>query len=252
MGIKAKKADTGAAGGPSPITSSQKKSLTKRVSSEGEELSTIQTKNGSTLFGVVHDDIKGAKDIIKQVKDTYSPNDKILFMGEGGDSNNVYPDGSEQEYIYKQLGKSFPNMQNDSWDGKEFDVMNPKAEMFSQIGKNTKQPPHIVNAGIFAAMVGQGQEPEELVKIAEPKTIQYLKSNGISDPMNPSDEDVQKMYDLTFPQDKGLPPTELSKTTDSYNKLRQRNLIRKMNIYEKKGYKVVSLAGNTHVEELNA
>jgi hypothetical protein len=252
MGIKAKKADTGAAGGPSPITSSQKKSLTKRVSSEGEELSTIQTKNGSTLFGVVHDDIKGAKDIIKQVKDTYSPNDKILFMGEGGDSNNVYPGGSEQEYIYKQLGKSFPNMQNDSWDGKEFDVMNPKAEMFSQIGKNTKQPPHIVNAGIFAAMVGQGQEPEELVKIAEPKTIQYLKSNGISDPMNPSDEDVQKMYDLTFPQDKGLPPTELSKTTDSYNKLRQRNLIRKMNIYEKKGYKVVSLAGNTHVEELNA
>jgi hypothetical protein len=173
-------------------------------------------------------------------------------MGEGGDSNNVYPGGSEQEYIYKQLGKSFPNMQNDSWDGKEFDVMNPKAEMFSQIGKNTKQPPHIVNAGIFAAMVGQGQEPEELVKIAEPKTIQYLKSNGISDPMNPSDEDVQKMYDLTFPQDKGLPPTELSKTTDSYNKLRQRNLIRKMNIYEKKGYKVVSLAGNTHVEELNA
>ena len=252
MGIKAKKADTGAAGGPSPITSSQKKSLTKRVSSEGEELSTMQTKNGSTLFGVVHDDIKGAKDIIKQVKDTYSPNDKILFMGEGGDSNNVYPGGSEQEYIYKQLGKSFPNMQNDSWDGKEFDVMNPKAEMFSQIGKNTKQPPHIVNAGIFAAMVGQGQEPEELVKIAEPKTIQYLKSNGISDPMNPSDEDVQKMYDLTFPQDKGLPPTELSKTTDSYNKLRQRNLIRKMNIYEKKGYKVVSLAGNTHVEELNA
>ena len=252
MGIKAKKADTGAAGGPSPITSSQKKSLTKRVSSEGEELSTIQTKNGSTLFGVVHDDIKGAKDIIKQVKDTYSPNDKILFMGEGGDSNNVYPGGSEQEYIHNQLGKHFKNMQNDSWDGKEFDVMNPQSEMFSQIGKDTKQPPHMVNAGIFAAMVGQGQAPQELAKLAEPKTIEYLKSNGISDPMNPSDEDVEKMYDLTFPQDKALPPTDLSKTTDSYNKLRQRNLIRKMNIYEKKGYKVVSLAGNTHVEELNA
>jgi hypothetical protein len=252
MGIRAKKADTGAAGGPSPIASPQKKSLTKRVSSEGEELSTMQTKNGSTLFGVVHDDIKGAKDIVKQVKDTYSPNDKIVFMGEGGDSNNVYPGGSEQEYIHKQLGKSFPNMQNDSWDGKEFDVMNPQAEMFSQIGKDTKQVPHVVNAGIFAAMVGQGQDPQELAKLADPKTIQYLKSNGISDPMNPSDEDVEKMYDLTFPQDKGLPPTDLSKTTDSYNKLRQRNLIRKMNIYEKEGYKVISLAGNTHVEELSA
>jgi hypothetical protein len=252
MGIRAKKADTGVAGGPSPIASPQKKSLTKRVSSEGEELSTMQTKNGSTLFGVVHDDIKGAKDIVKQVKDTYSPNDKIVFMGEGGDSNNVYPGGSEQEYIHKQLGKSFPNMQNDSWDGKEFDVMNPQAEMFSQIGKDTKQVPHVVNAGIFAAMVGQGQDPQELAKLADPKTIQYLKSNGISDPMNPSDEDVEKMYDLTFPQDKGLPPTDLSKTTDSYNKLRQRNLIRKMNIYEKEGYKVISLAGNTHVEELSA
>lgn len=251
MGIRAKKADTGAAGGPSPITSPEKKSPTKRISSEGEELSTMQTKNGSTLFGVAHDDIKGAKDIVKQVKDTYSPNDKIVFMGEGGDSNNVYPGGSEQEYIYKQLGKSFPNMQNDSWDGKEFDVMNPQAQMFSQIGKDTKQPPHIVNAGIFAAMVGQGQDPQELAKLADSKTIQYLKSNGISEPMNPSDEDVEKMYDLTFPQDKGLPPTDLSKTTDSYNKLRQRNLIRKMNIYEKKGYKVISLAGNGHVEELN-
>jgi hypothetical protein len=252
MGIRAKKADTGAAGGPSPIASAEKKSPTKRISSEGEELSTMQTKNGSTLFGVAHDDIKGAKDIVKQVKDIYSPNDKIVFMGEGGDSNNVYPGGSEQEYIYKQLGKSFPNMQNDSWDGKEFDVMNPQSEMFSQIGKDTKQPPHMVNAGIFAAMVGQGQDPQELTKLADSKTIQYLKSNGISDPMNPSDEDVEKMYDLTFPQDKGLPATDLSKTTDSYNKLRQRNLIRKMNIYEKKGYKVISLAGNTHVEELNA
>ncbi len=173
-------------------------------------------------------------------------------MGEGGDSNNVYPGGSEQEYIYNQLGKHFKNMQNDSWDGKEFDVMNPQAEMFSQIGKDTNQPPHIVNAGIFAAMVGQGQDPDELAKLADPQTLEYLKSQGIKDPMNPDDEDSEKMYDLTFPQDKGLPPTDLSKTTDSYNKLRQRNLIRKMNIYEKKGYKVISLAGNSHVEELNA
>ena len=252
MGIRAKAADTGAAGGPSPIASSQKKSLSKRISSEGEELNTIQTKNGSTLFGVAHDDIKSAKDIVKQIKDTYSPDDKVVFMGEGGDSNNVYPGGSEQEYIYNQLGKHFKNMQNDSWDGKEFDVMNPQAEMFSQIGKDTNQPPHIVKAGIFAAMVGQGQEPEELAKLADPKTIEYLKSQGIKDPMNPDDEDSEKMYDLTFPQDKGLPPTDLSKTTDSYNKLRQRNLIRKMNIYEKKGYKVISLAGNSHLEELNA
>ena len=251
IGIRAKKADTGAAGGPSPIAVSEKKSLIKRVSSEGEELSTIQTKNGSTLFGVAHDDVKGAKDIVKQVKDTYSPDDKVVFMGEGGDTNNVYPGGSEQEYIHNQLGKHFKNMQNDSWDGKEFDVTNPQAEMFSQIRKDTKQPPHVVNAGIFASMVGQGQDPQELDKLSDPKTIQYLKSNGISDPMNPSDEDVEKMYDLTFPQDKGLPPTDLSKTTDSYNKLRQRNLIRKMNIYEKKGYKVISLAGNSHVEELN-
>ena len=240
MGIRAKKADTGADGGPSPIASMEKKNPTKRISSEGEELSTIQTKNGSTLFGVAHDDIKGAKDIVKQVKDTYSPTDKIVFMGEGGDSNNVYPAGSEQEYIYNQLGKHFKNMQNDSWDGKEFDVMNPQAEMFSQIAKDTKNPPHIVNAGIFAAMVGQGQEPEELAKLADSKTIQYLKSQGIKDPMNPDDADSEKMYDLTFPQDKGLPPTDLSKTTDSYNKLRQRNLIRKMNIYEKKGYERIN------------
>jgi hypothetical protein len=211
-------------------------------------MGTIQTKKGSTIFGVEHDDIKGAKQVVDDVKKMYSPDDKLVFIGEGGDANNVYPGGSEQEYIHNQLGKHFKNMQNDSWDGKEFDVTNPQAEMFSQIGKDTKQPPHIVNAGIFAAMVGQGQDPQELAKLADPKTIEYLKSNGVSNPVNPSDGDVEKMYDLTFPQDKGLPPTDLSKTTDSYNKLRERNLISKMNSYEKKGYKVVSTAGNGHID----
>lgn len=142
-------------------------------------------------------------------------------------------------------------MENDSWDGKEFDVTNPKAEMYGQIQKETGFEPHFVNAGIFAAMVGQGQEPEELGKLADKKTIQYLKSQGIKDPMNPDDEDSEKMYNLTFPQDNDLPETDLSKVTDSYNRGRQKNLVKKMNDYEKRGYKVVSLAGNSHAEELS-
>lgn len=250
MGIRAKKADTGAAGGPSPIASSQKKSPTKRVSSEGEELTTVSTKNGSTIYGVEHDNIDGAKDIVSDVKSKYSPDTKVVFMGEGGDSNGNYAKGSEQEYVHNELKSHFKDMKNDSWDGKEFDVTNPNAEMFGIIGKDTKQPPHIVNAGIFAAMVGQGQDPEELVELADEKTIEYLKSQGIKDPMNPDDEDSEKMYDLTFPQDKELPETDLSKVTNSYNKNRQKNLVKKMNAYEKQGYKVISLAGNSHAEEL--
>jgi hypothetical protein len=172
-------------------------------------------------------------------------------MGEGGDSNGKYAKGSEQEYVHDQLKSGFPNMVNDSWDGKEYDVTNPKAEMFTDIQQDTKMENHIVNAGIFAAMVGQGQEPEELAKLADEKTIEYLKSKGVKDPMNPDDEDTETMYKLTFPQDYDLPETDLSKVTDSYNRGRQKNLVRKMNDYEKKGYKVVSLAGNTHAEELS-
>lgn len=171
-------------------------------------------------------------------------------MGEGGDSKGNYAKGSEQEYVHNELKSHFKNMENDSWDGKEFDVTNPQSEMFGFIGKDTGYEPHIVNAGIFAAMVGQGQEPEELAKLANSKTIEYLKSQGIKDPMNPDDVDSEKMYDLTFPQDKDLAETELSKVTNSYNKNRQKNLVTKMNNYEKKGYKVISLAGNSHAEEL--
>ena len=172
-------------------------------------------------------------------------------MGEGGDSNGKYGEGTEQEYVHDKLKSHFKNMENDSWDGKEFDVTNPKAEMYGQIQKETGFQPHVVNAGIFAAMVGQGQEPEELGKLADKKTIEYLKSQGIKDPMNPDDEDSEKMYNLTFPQDNDLPETDLSKVTDSYNKGRQKNLVKKMNDYEKRGYKVVSLAGNSHAEELS-
>ena len=249
MGIRAKKADTGAAGGPAPITTPEKKKL-NRKSSTGEELTTVSTKNGSTIYGVEHDNIDGAREIVSDVKSKYPPDTKVVFMGEGGDSNGNYAKDSEQEYVHNELKSHFKDMKNDSWDGKEFDVTNPNAEMFGIIGKDTKQPPHIVNAGIFAAMVGQGQEPEELAELADEKTIEYLKSQGIKDPMNPDDEDSEKMYDLTFPQDKELPETDLSKVTNSYNKNRQKNLVKKMNAYEKQGYKVISLAGNSHAEEL--
>ena len=61
----------------------------------------------------------------------------------------------KRQMIIKQLDPVTNQIRNNTLEevAKEFDVMNPKAEMFSQIGKNTKQPPHIVNAGIFAAMV---------------------------------------------------------------------------------------------------
>jgi len=241
IGIKPKAADTE----PTP----EKKKL-NRKSSEGEELSTISTKNGSSIYGVEHDNIDGAKEIVNDIKSKYTPDTKVVFMGEGGDSNGVYAKGSEQEYTHNQLKSYFKDMKNDSWDGKEFDVTNPQSQMFSTISKETGLQPHIVNAGIFAAMVGQGQEPEELAKLADSKTITYLKSKGIKDPMNPDDEDSERMYDLTFPQDKKLPETELSKVTNSYNQNRKKNLVKKMKNYEKNGYKVISLAGNSHVEEL--
>ena len=51
-------------------------------------------------------------------------NTKIAFLGEGGDDDNVYVKGSESEYIHNKLKDYYPDFINDSWDGKDLNVMN--------------------------------------------------------------------------------------------------------------------------------
>ena len=257
MGIRAKKADTGAAGGPSPIASSQKKSLSKRVSSNGEEMGTIQTKKGSTIFGVEHDDINGAKQVVDDVKNLYPKDTKIVFLGEGGDENNNYVPGSEQEYIHKELKKHYPNFTNDSWDGEELDVHNDQSMLYKYQKKKTGLPHDIVMAGNWANMVGQGEgldsmNPSDYLSDTGRNFLQQSAKEAGFPPIKsfdkPSKKDIHTLYRLAYPQDNGDKKTKVGELSDTFNDARDENLIRKMKKYEDNGYKVVSAAGYGHID----
>ena len=61
----------------------------------------------SLIFGVEHYNMNDVKKVFNYVKKSYKPEDRVVFMGEGGDDNNVYEKGSEQEEIKNKFHKSW-------------------------------------------------------------------------------------------------------------------------------------------------
>ena len=212
------------------------------------EVRTMKMGPKAILYGVEHGNTQQAEEVVKHAASQFSPEEKTVFVGEGGDANSKYPEGSEQEYIYNKLKEYFTDLDNDSWDGKDFDVTDPNSYVFSEIKQKTGLDAKIVNAGVYAAMVGQGQDPTEVMKLMSPEGKRFLMDFGVQDPTVPSDEDIQLMYDLSFPQDTGGKPQEVSKITDAYNEVRDKNLIRKVKQYASKGYQVIACAGDSHLD----
>jgi len=210
------------------------------------------TTDQSVIFGVKHNDMSGVKKVMDYVRKKFTPSDKVVFVGEGGDVNNKYVPGSEQEAIYLELQKYFDNIDNDSWDGKDFDVTNPNAYVFKAVQSITGLTKKQTQAAIYAAMVGQDQDPSELTQLLTPEGINWLQMYGIKSPKNPNLQDILLMYNLSFPQDTGQPAQEISKATDAYNKVRDQNLIKKVKEYESKGYKVIAAAGEGHIDLINS
>lgn len=206
--------------------------------------------SNAIIYGVVHNDMQQADEVIQHALSKFDTKKKTVFLGEGGDPNNVYPRGSESEYIYEKLKREFSNLLNDSWDGKDFDVTDPDSFVFSAIQRLTGYDQDLVNAGIYAAMVGQGQDPIEVSRLLNKRGKDVLRSFGVQDAKNPSNEDIQIMYDLCFPQDTGKPAQQISKITDAFNEVRDKNLIRKVNKYSSLGYQVIACAGESHLDLL--
>jgi hypothetical protein len=78
--------------------------------------------------------------------------------------------------------------------------------------------------------------------------IEWIKSFGIKNPKTPDEEDIELMYNLCLPKDTGKPETELSKLTDVFNYIRDKNLVTKIKNYRKKGYRVIATVGEGHIE----
>lgn len=202
----------------------------------------------SLIFGVQHYNMDDVEKVLNYVKKNFKPNDKIVFMGEGGDDDNIYEKGGEQEAIKNELETYFTNFINDSWDGKETNVTNPKSLLFKEMQSETSLSPNKIMAAIYVIIVGQTGYPQEMSHLLNDEGIEWIKSFGIKNPKTPDEEDIELMYDLCFPQDTGKPQTELSKLTDVFNYIRDKNLITKIKNYRKKGYRVIATVGEGHIE----
>ncbi len=236
-------------------------SILKRVLCEIEQLPI----GNSIIFGVEHYSKSDAEEVINYVKKHLSPNDKVVFMGEGGDANNKYVPGSEQEMIYNELSSYFKNLVNDSWDGSDLDVMNDQSTLYKVQKERTGLSHNQILAANWASMVGQnvlqGQsianfDPQDYLS---PEGIQFLEAAAeeaslpLSDNLyKPTEEDFDTLYRLSFPADYGNKYTRVAKATDAFNEARDQNLLTKLKQYESRGYKVIATAGKDHVNLIKA
>ena len=202
----------------------------------------------SFIFGVQHYNMGDVKKVLNYVKHNFKPDDKIVFMGEGGDDNNRYAEGSEQEAIKNDLETYFTNFINDSWDGADLNVMNSRSILFKEMQSESGLSANKIMAAIYVIIVGQTAYPQEMVHLLNNEGIEWIKSFGVKNPKEPDEEDIELMYNLCFPQDTGKPETELSKLSDIFNHIRDKNLVKKIKNYRKQGYRVIATAGEGHID----
>ena len=221
--------------------------------------------NNSIIFGVKHHSKSDAQAVVNYVKKHFSPEDKVVFMGEGGDDSSKYVAGSEQEMIYDELSSYFDNLVNDSWDGADLNVMNDQSTLYKMQKEKTGLSHNQILAANWASMVGQnilqGQSvadfaPEDYLS---PEGIKFLKTSAqeaglpLSDNLyEPTEEDYDTLYRLSFPEDHGDKYTKVSKAADAFNQVRDENLLRKLKQYESRGYKVIATAGEGHIDLIKA
>jgi cytidyltransferase-like protein len=233
----------------------------KNILKEAQQLSI----GNSIIFGVEHHSESDAQAVVDYVKKRYSPEDKVVFMGEGGNDDNKYVAGSEQEMIYNDLNSYFNNLVNDSWDGSDLNVMNDQSLLYKIQKEKTGLSLSKILAANWASMVGQNILQNQSIADFAPED--YLSTEGIkflkaaaqeaelplSDNLyEPTSEDYNTLYRLSFPADYGDKYTKVAKVADAFNKARDENLLSKLKKYESRGYKVIVTAGEGHIDLIKA
>ena len=262
IGIRAKKADTGAAGGPAPIASSEKKKSKVenfKGDKSGKEIQTVELPGGGKVFGTVHRNTKMVDDILNHVKSTI-PKERwkdVVFVGEGGATNDngeiVFHD--EMKYAapkFKQIGAGI-----DTWDGDELDVHNDQSKLYKRQMEKTGLNHSQVKAGNWASMIGQGEGTDTM------KTTTFLDDSGkqflqdeakeavfseIENWDEPTDKDIDTLYRLSFPEDNGDKETKINDIQVAFNEIRDENIIEKNKELTAQGKIPITIAGEGHVE----
>jgi hypothetical protein len=261
IGIRAKAADTGAAGGPSPIvTPEKKKPEVENIKGKksGKEIQTINVGNGK-VYGTVHRNTKMVDDIIDHVKSTI-PKEKwkdIVFVGEGGrtDDNGEIEFHDEMKYAapkFKELGADI-----DTFDGDELDVHDDQSKLYKKQMEKTGFNHSQVKAGNWASMIGQGEGTDTMSPndYLDNEGKQFLQTSAkeagfpsIKSFDNPTKQDKDTLYRLSFPEDYNDRETKINDIQVAFNQIRDENIINKSKELEKQGKIPIVVAGEGHVE----
>ena len=270
MGIAAKKADANKEDSVQPKAAEVKpneKDPTSNVKtfkgeSSGKEIKTIEFDGGGFLFGTEHDNTQMADDIINQVKATV-PKERwkdIVFVGEGGATGNSGELEFNQEMKYsapkfKEMGASI-----DTWDGDDLDVHKPESNLYKSQEQQTGLSQSKIKAGNWASMIGQGEGTDTMSpsKFLDDEGKEFLQSAAeeagfppIQSWDEPTEQDVDTLYRLSFPQDEGDKETKVNDVQVAFNKARDLNLIKKQKELSSQGKIPVVMAGESHADLVN-
>ena len=193
------------------------------------------------------------KQVVPMVQDFIKKHgaENVVFLGEGGqgDGHN-YHEGTEQELVGKMVEKAGGDV--DTWDGKYNEHTNQDAPIYKDLAKKMNATPSQMTGAMYAFLVGQGDNPKE-AKYLTDEGKQYLKDNGYNGKFPPSKEDVEQLFNQSFPEDTGKAgSTTLGEAQLAWNQLRRDNMARKMEELKKQGKKVLVVPGATHGSAINS
>ena len=227
--------------------------------SSGKDIQTIELEGGGRVFGTVHGNTKMVDDIVNHVKNTI-PEEQwkdVVFVGEGGATNDAGELEFNDEMIhatdkFKEMGAGI-----DTFDGDELDVHNDQSDLYKKQKEKTGLNDSQVKAGNWASMIGQGEgtdtmSPNDFLD-DEGKTFlnDAAKEAGfpeIENWDNPSDQDKDTLYRLSFPEDNGDKETKINDIQVAFNNIRDENIIEKTKKLTAQGKIPITVAGEGHID----
>jgi hypothetical protein len=229
----------------------------------GKDIQTIEMEGGGMVYGTQHDNTAMVDDILDDIKSKI-PKERwkdIVFVGEGGATNpktGKLEFNQEMKYAapkFKELGAEI-----DTWDGDELDVHKPESKLYKKQIEKTGFNQSQVNAGNWASMIGQGEWTDTM----KPATFldddgkQFLqdaaKEAGFPPIENwdePTEQDVDTLYRLSFPADEGDKETKINDIQVAFNETRDENLLEKTKELQAKGKIPITIAGEGHIDLVN-
>ena len=266
MGIAAKKADANKEDVPSEPTQREpanddpeSKAQQFKGKSSGENIQTMEMEGGGFVYGTKHGNTAMVDDILDDVKSKI-PKERwkdVVFVGEGGATG----DSGELEF-HDEMDYAAPKFKEigagvDTWDGDEMDVHNDQSKLYQKQKEKTGFNDSQVKAGNWASMIGQGEgtdtmSPNDYLDDEGKGFLQDAAKEAGFPPIEnwdePTEQDMDTLYRLSFPEDNGDKETKINDIQVAFNDARDEHLIEKNKELTAQGKIPITIAGESHVD----